>query len=178
MDTLTRMPSPADAGLDTVLGRRPWIAKLAKYSTASLAGVVTSMSTLFLMLEVFDVAPVPSNITAVTIGAIPNYLINRAWTFKKRGAHSFTREVLPFWGMAILGLIISTIAVAWAAGRYDENTLILMAANVGSFGLLWVGRFFILDRLLFKPLADILEDHEDAEGHFRLHPEHADDPTR
>ena len=113
----------------------------------------------------------PSNIIAVTLGAIPNYLINRAWTFNKRGAHSFTREVLPFWGMAILGLIISTFAVAWAAGRYDENTLILMAANIGSFGLLWVGRFFILDRLLFKPLAEILEEHEDAEGHFHLHAE-------
>ncbi|MCO8126359.1 GtrA family protein [Acidimicrobiia bacterium EGI L10123] len=172
------MPSLADAGPDTALGRRPWIAKLAKYSAASLAGVVTSTSTLFLMLEVFDVAPVPSNIAAVTVGAVPNYLINRAWTFNKRGAHSFTREVLPFWGMAILGLIISTFAVAWAAGRYDENTLILMMANVGSFGLLWVGRFFILDRLLFKPLADILEEHEDAEGHFHLHADQVDEPSR
>ena len=62
------MPSLADARLD-MLGRRPWIAKLAKYSAASLAGVVTSTSTLFLMLEVFDVAPVPANITAVTVGA-------------------------------------------------------------------------------------------------------------
>jgi putative flippase GtrA len=169
------MPSIADAGPRAVLERRPWIAKLAKYSAASLSGVVASTSTLFLLLEVFEVAPVPSNIAAVTVGAIPNYLINRAWTFNKRGAHSFTREVLPFWGMALLGLIISTIAVAWAAGRYEENTLILMIANVGSFGLLWVGRFFILDRLLFKPLAEILEEHEDAEGHFHLHHEHADD---
>ncbi len=171
------MPSLAAAGPDTALGRRPWIAKLAKYSAASLAGVITSTTTLFVLLEVFDVAPVTSNITAVTLGSIPNYMINRAWTFNKRGSHSFTREVLPFWGMAILGLIISTFAVHWAAGRYEENTLILMLANVGSFGLLWVGRFFILDRLLFKPLAEILEEHEDAEGHFHLHAEHADEPT-
>ena len=171
------MPSLAEAGPGTVLGRRPWIAKLAKYSAASLAGVVTSTSALFLLLEVFDVEPVPSNIIAVTLGAVPNYMINRAWTFNKRGTHSFTREVLPFWGMAILGLIISTFAVAWAAGRYDANTLILMITNIGSFGLLWVGRFFILDRLLFKPLAEILEEHEDADGHFHLHADHADDPT-
>lgn len=167
--------SSVDAQLERVLGHRPRIAKLVKYSTASVAGVVTSMSTLLVLLEVVDMAPVPANVIAVTLGAIPNYLINRAWTFNKRGAHSFSREVLPFWGMAILGLILSTVAVGWAAGRYDENTLILMAANVGSFGLLWVGRFFILDKVLFKPLAEILEEHEDEEGHFRLHADHVED---
>src|SRR3546814_2176804 len=34
---------------------------------AELAGVVASTSTLFLLLEVFDVAPVPSKIAAVTV---------------------------------------------------------------------------------------------------------------
>src|SRR3546814_12207731 len=83
---------------------------------AELAGVVASTSTLFLLLEVFDVAPVPSKIAAVTVGAVPNYLIHRAWTFNQRGSPPFTRAVLPFWGMAIPGLILSPTAVAWAAG--------------------------------------------------------------
>jgi putative flippase GtrA len=164
------MPSSLDAPVEYLTGRRPWLTKWAKYSAASLSGVVTSTSTLFVLLEVVGMAPVPSNIIAVTIGAIPNYLVNRAWTFNKRGAHSFTREVLPFWGMAFLGLVLSTFAVAWAARRWEDNTLIIMAANVGSFGVLWVARFFILERVLFKPLADIIEEHEDAEGHLHLHP--------
>ena len=164
------MPFTADATLDRVLERRPWIAKWAKYSAASLSGVISSTLTLFVLLEVVDMDPVPSNIIAVTVGAIPNYLVNRAWTFNKRGAHSFTREVLPFWGMAILGLILSTFAVAWAAERFDENTLILMLANIASFGVLWVARFFILERVLFKPLIELVEEHEDASGHFHLHP--------
>jgi len=160
----------ADAPLGRAIERRPWIAKWAKYSAASMSGVVSSTATLFVLLEVVDMAPVPSNIIAVTVGAIPNYLVNRAWTFNKRGAHSFTREVLPFWGMAILGLILSTFAVAWAAERFDENTLILMLANVASFGVLWIARFFVLERVLFKPLIELVEEHEDAEGHLHLHP--------
>lgn len=164
------MSSPAEAPALPGTARRPWISKWAKYSAASMSGVVTSTATLFVLLEVVDLAPVPSNIIAVTLGAIPNYLVNRAWTFQKRGAHSFTREVLPFWGMAILGLIISTFAVAWAARRWEDNTLVIMLANIGSFGVLWVARFFILERVLFKPLAEIIEEHEDAEGHLHLHP--------
>ncbi len=164
------MQRSADASLGRAIERRPWIAKWAKYSAASLSGVVSSTATLFVLLEVVDMAPVPSNIIAVTVGAVPNYLVNRAWTFNKRGAHSLTREVLPFWGMAVLGLILSTFAVAWAAERFDENTLILMLANVGSFGVLWVARFFVLERVLFKPLIELVEEHEDAEGHLHLHP--------
>jgi len=134
-----------------------------------MSGVVSSTLTLFVLLELVGMDPVPANIIAVTVGAVPNYLVNRAWTFGKRGSHSFTREVLPFWGMALLGLIISTFAVAWAAQRWEDNTLVIVAANIGSFGVLWVARFFILERVLFKPLAEIIEEHEDAEGHLHLH---------
>jgi len=173
------MSSPADAPALPGTSRRPWISKWAKYSAASMSGVVTSTGTLFVLLEVVEMSPVWSNIIAVTLGAIPNYLVNRAWTFQKRGAHSFTREVLPFWGMAILGLIISTFAVAWAAERWEDNTLVILLANIASFGVLWVARFFILERVLFKPLAEIIEEHEDAEGHLHLHtvpePERAHD---
>jgi putative flippase GtrA len=164
------MPSSVQAPLAALVGRPPWVTKWAKYSAASMSGVVTSTAALFVLLELVDMDPVPSNIIAVTLGAIPNYLVNRAWTFNKRGAHSFTREVLPFWGMAILGLILSTFAVAWASRRWEDNTLVIMAANIGSFGMLWVARFFILERVLFKPLAEIIEEHEDAEGHLHLHP--------
>ena len=163
------MPSSVQAPSEARLGRPPWVAKWVKYSAASMTGVVTSTVTLFVLLEIVDMDPVPANIIAVTLGAIPNYLVNRAWTFGKRGSHSFTREVLPFWGMAILGLIISTFAVAWAAHRWDDNTLVIMLANIASFGVLWVARFFILERVLFKPLAEIIEEHEDAEGHLHLH---------
>lgn len=163
------MPSPAPAPLEQLLERRPWIAKWVKYSAASLSGVVTSTAALVVLLEVVDMAPVPANMIAVTLGAIPNYLVNRAWTFQKRGAHSFTREVLPFWGMAVLGLILSTFAVAWASNRWSDNTLVIMAANFASFGVLWVARFFLLERVLFKPLAELIEDHEDPDGGLHLH---------
>ena len=41
---------------------------------------------------------------AVLIASLPAYLLNRAWVWNKGGAHSFTREVLPFWIMSLLGL--------------------------------------------------------------------------
>ena len=143
--------------------------KLVRYGAASVAGVVTSQITLLACLVVLDIDPVPSNIAAVTVGAVPNYMINRAWTFNKRGAHSFTREVLPFWGMALLGLVLSTIAVAWVDSRWGDAPLLISATNIAAFGVLWVAKFFVLDKVLFAPLVEFVEHHEDAEGHLHLH---------
>jgi putative flippase GtrA len=148
-----------DGALERRIGHRPAVFKLIKYSAASAAGVVTGVTVLNTCLLVLDLGAVTSNIIGVTAGSIPNYLINRAWTFNKRDTHSFTREILPFWLMAVLGLIISTFAVAWADDRWDGNALALNAANLGSFGVLWVAKFFVLERVLFKPLAHVIE-HE------------------
>lgn len=169
------MPPRLDATLERRLGDRPVIAKWIKYSAASVAGVVTSQTVLISCVVVLSIEAAWANVIAVVVGALPNYLINRAWTFNKRGAHSLTREVLPFWGMAILGLILSTVAVAWADEQFDGNIFALMAANTGSFGVLWVARYFILDKLLFAPLVEIVEQHEDEEGHLHLHPVDHDD---
>ena len=160
------------AALDERLGRRPRLAKLVRYSAASVAGVVTSQVVLLGCVFGLGMAAAWANVIAVVVGAIPNYLINRAWTFGKQGKHSMYREVLPFWGMALLGLGLSTIAVAWADTRYDGSAIALSGANIGSFGVLWVGRFFILDRVLFAPLADLVEElveHHEHEAH-HAHP--------
>jgi putative flippase GtrA len=151
------MTSRIDRFLERRLGRRPAMVKLVKYSAASLSGVVSSVITLNVCLLVLDFDAVLSNVIAVTVGSIPNYLINRAWTFSKSGTHSFTREILPFWLMAVLGLILSTFAVAWADQRWDGNALALNIANLGAFGVLWVAKYFVLERILFKPLAHAIE---------------------
>ena len=155
---------PAGA-LERRLGHRPAVVKLVRYSAASVAGVITSVVVLNTCLLVLELGAVTSNIISVTAGSVPNYLINRAWTFNKRDAHSFTREILPFWLMAVLGLVISTFAVAWADERWDGNTLALNAANLGSFGLLWVAKFFVLERVLFKPLVHVVEELEEKLHH-------------
>ena len=61
--------------------RSPTIVKLLKYSSASFAGLIVGQSVLYLFYEGLDWGAIPSNLVSVTIGAIPNYLINRYWTW-------------------------------------------------------------------------------------------------
>lgn len=143
------MRAAIDRRLDTWFERRPIIAKLIRYSSASIAGTITTQIALVVTLVIFDVDAVPANVVSVTAGAVPNYLINRAWTWNKRDPHSFTREVLPFWGMAIAGLLLSTVFVAWADRRFPGSFWAVSGANVSAFGALWVAKYQLLERVLF-----------------------------
>ena len=79
---------------------------------------------------------------------MPNYLLNRYWVWQKRGRNSVSREIAPFWAMAFLGLCLSTAAV-WVAERFTDSDMVFLAVNVASFGIVWVMKFFVLERFLF-----------------------------
>lgn len=122
--------------------------RIIRYVAASAVGVVIGSSCLLFFLEVLDMSPVLANICAVTVSSIPAYIINRYWVWSKKDANSLKREVVPFWTMSFLGLLLSTIFINWARTRTD-NSLLLLMANWSGFGLLWVAKFFVLDKFLF-----------------------------
>ncbi|WP_195210360.1 GtrA family protein [Actinomarinicola tropica] len=119
-----------------------------KYASVSVVGIVVTQILLSITLQVLDWTPAWSNFVSVSLASIPAYLLNRQWVWAKSGRHSMRREVLPFWGISLLGLLLSTAVVAFV-GRYTEHHLAIRAANIGSFGLLWVGKYLYLDKLMF-----------------------------
>lgn len=139
--------------MGTVL-RSPTVLKLAKYSTASAAGVFVGQATLIFCLEALEWPALGANLASVTLGCIPNYLINRYWTWQQSGANRFWGEVVPFWTMAIIGAILSMLAVAFADHRWG-TTLAVAIANLSGFGLLWIAKFLVLDKLMWKVVHDV-----------------------
>jgi len=99
-----------------------------------------------------------ANVLATAVGTVPSYALNRRWVWGRDGAGDVWREVVPFWALSFGGLVLSTAAVAtadaWASSIGlvgPTRTTLLLLANVGSFAVLWVGQFLVLDRVLFGP---------------------------
>lgn len=132
--------------------------KAARYTLVSGVAVAVTQVLLALFVLVIELGPALSNFLAVSLAAIPSYVLNRAWVWGKRGKNHLWKEVVPFWAMALLGLVISTAVVDWAADQWD-HALVANAANLASFGLLWVGKFFVLHLVIFKA-----DDAEPAEA--------------
>jgi putative flippase GtrA len=134
--------------------RTPGGRKMIRYSLVSVVSVIVSQIVLFIAQSFWSART--SNIIAVCISAVPSYYLNRAWAWGKTGKSHLMKEIVPFWTLALLGLVFST----WAAGYAESNAqqvtssdlvarLIVNGAALAAFGILWVGKFFIFNRLMF-----------------------------
>lgn len=126
--------------------------RLMRYAGVSVIGVIVGQTLLFMFYEAIGLGATSANVLAVMIGTVPSYLLNRAWVWGKSGSHSVRAEIVPFWGMAVLGLVLSTVLVA-VVSRYTDAWLMINAANLSAFGSLWLAKYVILDRVLFADEA-------------------------
>lgn len=122
----------------------------------SVIGMSVSQVCIIILTHTAHLADVVVNFIAVAVSSIPAYLLNRAWVWGKHGKNHLMKEVVPFWAFSFAGLVFSTVLVALIgpdlkAGETATvvDTLRIMVANVGGFGILWIAKFFVLDKLLF-----------------------------
>jgi putative flippase GtrA len=149
--------------------RSPTGKKFLKYSAVSVVSVAVNLVMLVFAFGILGWSAAPANIFAVGVSAVPSYYLNRAWAWGKRGRSHFMKEVVPFWALAFLGLVISTIAVHIVGDNVKHlhhavQTVIVAVTNVGAFGLLWIVKFVIFNELLFKHHPEVLEDEPALDG--------------
>lgn len=133
--------------------RRSHGAKALKYASVSVVAIAVTQLLLVICYQVVDMSAGWSNFVAVSGASVPAYLLNRQWVWQKSGRHSLRREVLPFWAISLLGLVISTAAVS-GVSRWWDNQLAVSGTNIASFGVLWVAKFLFLDAIMFKGAED------------------------
>ncbi len=126
--------------------------KLMRFAAVSVITVPLGMLLLWMFIDVAEWRPLVANIVAVTLSTIPNYLLNRYWVWNRRGPNSVAREIAPFWMMALLGALLSTLFI-WVADRFTDATIVFLAANFCAFGIVWVLKFFVLEKYLFADSA-------------------------
>jgi putative flippase GtrA len=97
-----------------------------------------------------------ANITATSVATVPSYELNRKWAWGKHGKSHLWKEVVPFWVLSFIGLAFSTWSAVLAESfakhhhlTHFWHTVVVEAAVVGSFGILWVGKFIIFNKFLF-----------------------------
>jgi putative flippase GtrA len=139
--------------------------KHLRYVAASGTSVAAGQIVLALCFGVARWPAEASNLVAFAAGAVVSYTLNRRWTWKVSGRSRFLGEIVPFSALAAAGLLISTVAVAFAedaAPRITPSrtgqTLIVMGAALAAYGVVWIVKFVVLDRYLFgvdrRPATD------------------------
>lgn len=137
--------------------KSPHFKRTLKFATVSVISTVVAQSILFLTFDWFNLASaMVCNVIATTVATFPAYYLNRTWTWGKRGKSSLWREVIPFWVMAFIGLVLSTLAVGIAAHQVDHissrkivKDLVVHFANFTTYGLIWFARYSIFNKYMF-----------------------------
>lgn len=139
--------------------RTPEGRKLVRYSLVSVISTAVSFFVLLIVYGVFHPwGEVASTVFANVVATVPSYWLNRSWVWGKTGRSHLLREVVPFWAAAGAGISFSIVGAALARHvglKYHfghlELTAIVLVANVLSFGLFWVLKLMLFNRLFRVP---------------------------
>lgn len=149
--TLPALRESIQEKLRTPLGR-----KLFRYSMASVVAVVVSNLSLLLFVGVLRMGVVLASTLATTVATVPSYQMNRKWAWGKTGKSHLLKEVIPFWGLAVLGWAFSTYSVYLVDHVAQDHhlshvarTATVVLAYFFAYGVLWVGKFVIFNKLMF-----------------------------
>jgi putative flippase GtrA len=105
--------------------------------------------------------------TASLLGAaivtIPGFFANKYFVWRIMSRAKLRSQMLVFWVAMMLSVALATLFTHLVEkGMVDQTTLVrgvaVFLAQVLGFGIVWVGRYFMLDRWLFK-LADHIPEH-------------------
>jgi putative flippase GtrA len=161
---------PAETGATTGSGRRARLRMLFRYGAGSAVATVCSEVTFLTLYGVLDTSTTAASIVGWLAGAVPNYWLNRTWTWGRRGRPSLRREVLPYVAIVLLTLALAVGATA-AADEVLSATSVSAATRsvlVGAvfllvYVLVFALRFFLLDRLFGRPDAALPDGRPDEE---------------
>lgn len=124
--------------------------KLIRFAAVSAFNVMLGQAVLYGAQVALHWRPVTANVVSVCIGAVPAYLLSRYWVWEKRGKSRVMAEIVPFWTLALIGFGASTLAVWYVDTQWAASAVVVNLANLTAFGLVWVTKFFVLERYLFR----------------------------
>ena len=147
------MPSDATSRTSaaSLVGKiAPQSGRAGRFLIVTLINNVNHQGILYVANSIWGWSGGRANLLAGLVAAVPAYLLSRWWVWSVRGKrHDLRREVLPFVGIAVVGLIVSTV-FAEVADRWFGRGLIVNFATLLAYFLVWLVKFVLLDRVFIS----------------------------
>lgn len=131
---------------------------LMRYSGVSAAVLALDQVVLFICFGVANWSTTQANLFAFALLTGPSFYANRRWVWGDSSPGSrLMAQVLPFWILGIVGLVLSTWATGEVAAQTAEmadrriQALVVNLASVAAYGLVWGVKFVVLTAVVFNP---------------------------
>ena len=136
---------------DMILGRR-----IARFAISSMVSAITS-AIVFAVLYVVGFSTTVCTITAFVAGAIPNWTMNRRWTWKVEGQVAFGREIVAYVVLSASTLVALSLATAWThrhvqgiPAGHGIRVILVTGSYFAVLALLYGVRYFLYEFWIFS----------------------------
>lgn len=130
--------------------------RIARFAVSSMVAAGTSL-VVFPLLYVLGFSTTVCSIAAFIAGAIPNWTLNRRWTWKVEGRVAFGREVIAYVVISAATLITLSLVTGWAHDQVQSipaghgiRVLLVTASYFAVLALLYGVRFFLYQHWIFS----------------------------
>jgi putative flippase GtrA len=129
---------------------------VTKFAISSAFAAATS-AVVFPVLYVLGASTTACTIIAFFAGAIPNWTLNRRWTWKVQGRVAFGREIFAYLVISSATLVILSLAtgltdraVQHIPAHHGLRVVLVTASYFGVLALLYSVRFFLYEHWIFS----------------------------
>jgi putative flippase GtrA len=130
--------------------------RITRFAISSMVAATTSAVT-FPILYVLGASTTACSIVAFVAGAIPNWTLNRRWTWKVEGSVAFGREILAYVVISASTLLALSLATGWTndqvrgiAPGHGIRVILVTGSYFAVLALLYGVRFFLYEHWIFS----------------------------
>ena len=133
--------------------------KTVRYAAVSVVAIAVSQVTLLLcygLLHWDGNRATRAQLAAFVTSTIPSYYLNRMWVWGKGGKSHLWKEIVPFWAVGLVQLLVSLVFVKWAQGVVERSTgshglrtIGFLFNNLFIYGVMWIAKFMFFNKVLF-----------------------------
>jgi putative flippase GtrA len=139
-----------------VLLRHPLRGRVTRFAISSALAAATS-AVVFPILYVLGASTTACTIVAFFAGAIPNWTLNRRWTWKLEGKVAFGREILAYLVISASTLVLLSLATGWTnrevqsiPAHHGIRVILVTASYFFVLAVLYGVRFFLYEHWIFS----------------------------
>jgi putative flippase GtrA len=130
--------------------------RIARFAISSLFAATTS-AVVFPILYVLGASTTACSVAAFAAGAIPNWTMNRRWTWNVQGRVAFGREIVAYVIVSASTLLALSLATGWTHRHvqgipegHGIRVLLVTGSYFGVLAVLYGLRFFLYEFWIFS----------------------------
>ncbi len=146
-----------------------WGRRFIRYAAGSVVATLTSAGVFAVVFQALNLGPRAASIAAFLAGAAVNFVAGRFWAWKRHGPVRLRRDVVAYLALsvsiAVAATIVTSITDHYArrsAVLADHLGLVVEGAYFATYGAMFLIKFAILDRVVFRHTRHDYPDAADS----------------